>query len=103
MTHPHDPDAAGVRSGRVGPDGSRGTTERRPGQWPVARSTDEPEPQRPTFNRARTTLTIGAIRGHLEEQPSPNAVRACARHWCAEITQLAEAVITAQNTTETRE
>ncbi|MFD9716687.1 hypothetical protein [Streptomyces sp. NPDC059076] len=53
--------------------------------------------------RARREIVIGAIRGHLEEQPSRNAARACARQYCADITALAETVNPATNSTETPE
>lgn len=75
---------------------------RTPGEWPATPHADELHRQ-VQRERARHEMTVGAIRGHLEEQPSPNAIRACARHWCVEITQLAESVITAQNTPETYE
>ncbi|MEW1580875.1 hypothetical protein AB0407_22575 [Streptomyces microflavus] len=53
--------------------------------------------------RARRELTLGSIRSHLQEQPSANTVRACARTWCRDITALAEDVISATNSTETPE
>ncbi|MFF4248640.1 hypothetical protein ACFYY2_29805 [Streptomyces sp. NPDC001822] len=53
--------------------------------------------------RARRELTLGSIRSHLEEQPSANTVRACARSWCRDITALAETVISAATSTETNE
>lgn len=53
--------------------------------------------------RARREITLASIRGHLEEQPSPRAVRSCARRWCTDITNLAETVIKATSSTETPE
>ncbi|QKW41715.1 hypothetical protein [Streptomyces microflavus] len=53
--------------------------------------------------RARREIVIGAIRSHLEEQPSRNAAQACARHYCADITALAETVVPAASSTETNE
>ena len=50
--------------------------------------------------RARRGHALDAIRGHLEEQPSPGAARARARRWCNDITNLAEVVIKAMNNTE---
>lgn len=42
--------------------------------------------------RARRELVLGSIRASLEEQPSPRAVRSCARDWVADVLALAEAV-----------
>ncbi|MCU1613952.1 MAG: hypothetical protein JWO98_1492 [Frankiales bacterium] len=53
--------------------------------------------------QARREITLGAIRAHLEEQPSPSSIRACARRWCTAITNLADDVVTATNSTETHE
>lgn len=50
--------------------------------------------------RARREITLASIRGHLAEQPSPRAVRSCARLWCNDLTNLAETVIKAMNNTE---
>ncbi|MFF9861121.1 hypothetical protein [Streptomyces tendae] len=50
--------------------------------------------------RARKEITVGAIRSHLEEQPSSQSIRACARRWCADITSLADAVIKARQNQE---
>jgi hypothetical protein len=77
-------------------------TDRRPGEWPVPRTflpiTDEEYEQqlvaraRANAERARWELTLGAIRGHLEEQPTPQAVRAASRRWISAIVQLADEV-----------
>ncbi|MDX3578667.1 hypothetical protein [Streptomyces sp. FL07-04A] len=45
-------------------------------------------------------MTLGAVRAHLEEQPSPRAVRTAARRWCVQITAVAEDVITARQNQE---
>lgn len=50
--------------------------------------------------RARRTLTLGAIRAHLEEQPSDSSILVAARSWCRDVTNLADAVIAARNSTE---
>ncbi|MEU8752021.1 hypothetical protein AB0C88_16160 [Streptomyces chartreusis] len=42
--------------------------------------------------RARRVLVLDSIRAHLEEQPSPRAVRVCARNWIADLLALAEKV-----------
>lgn len=42
--------------------------------------------------RARRVLVLDSIRAHLDEQPSPRAVRACARSWVADLLALAEQV-----------
>ena len=42
--------------------------------------------------RARRALVLDSIRTHLDEQPSPRAVRACARNWIADLLALAEQV-----------
>ncbi|MCX4973145.1 hypothetical protein [Streptomyces sp. NBC_00620] len=40
--------------------------------------------------RARRSLVLDSIRAHLDEQPSPRAVRACARRWVADLLAIAE-------------
>lgn len=71
-------------------------TPRRPGEWPAPRTPlplgDEDQDPQAQVNRerARWHVTLGAIRGHLEEQPSPASVRAAARRWASAITQLAD-------------
>ncbi|MFJ4847584.1 hypothetical protein [Streptomyces sp. NPDC088733] len=81
--------------------------DRRPGQWPVPRTqlhaVGEDEQQMLTraqanAERARWELTLGAIRGHLEEQPSPRAVHATGRLWATAIAQLTEEIATAMRT-----
>jgi hypothetical protein len=42
--------------------------------------------------RARRVLVLDSIRAHLDEQPSPRTVRACARNWIADLLALAEQV-----------
>ena len=56
---------------------------RRPGQWPE-------QYVRIAAERARWELTLGSIRAHLEEQPSPAAVRAAGRRWVNAVLQIAE-------------
>lgn len=46
--------------------------------------------QRLIAQRARWELTLGSIRAHLDEQPTPSARRAAARRWCHAITRLAD-------------
>lgn len=53
--------------------------------------------------RARRELTLGALRSHIEEQPSPRTARACARRWCSDITNLAETVLTERQNQEQAE
>ncbi|AZQ35944.1 hypothetical protein EJ357_22705 [Streptomyces cyaneochromogenes] len=50
--------------------------------------------------RARRELVISSIRAHLAEQPSPRAVRACARRWVRDVHFIADGVIAALNSTE---
>lgn len=50
-----------------------------------------------TEPRARFHLTLGALRGALEEEPSANAVRSCLRRWIGAATQVAEDVIRDMN------
>lgn len=40
--------------------------------------------------RARRALVLDSIRAHLDEQPSPRAVRTCARRWVADLLAIAE-------------
>ena len=69
--------------------------ERRPGQWPVENPADlDPDDlyvQR-AAERARHELVLVSIRAHLEEQPTPGAVQAAARHWCSDITALGDEI-----------
>ncbi|KUN03948.1 hypothetical protein AQI95_21145 [Streptomyces yokosukanensis] len=48
----------------------------------------------------RRTAVLGSIRAHLEEQPSPRTIRTAARGWCAQITAMADDVITARRNQE---
>jgi hypothetical protein len=98
---------------------------RQPGAWPTPRTflaapSDEHQyadlRNHAEAERARWTVTLGAIRSHLEcphchpepgmdhdqlnsirahltEQPTPQAVRAAARHWNEAITQIANDII----------
>lgn len=71
-------------------------TEHRPGQWPVDRPVpleDPGEERRPTRERARFTLVLGAIRAALEEEPSEHAVRAAAKRWQQGITSVADETV----------
>lgn len=56
---------------------------RRPGEWPK-------QYVRIAAERARWELTLGSIRAHLEEQPSPAAIRAAGRRWVNAVLQIAE-------------
>lgn len=47
--------------------------------------------------RGRFHITLGALRGALEEEPSANAVRSCLRRWIGAATQVAEDVIREKN------
>ncbi|MFJ3834489.1 hypothetical protein ACIPY6_03110 [Streptomyces sp. NPDC090054] len=38
-------------------------------------------------------LELGSIRAHLAEQPSPQTIRAAARHWITAITNIADDLI----------
>lgn len=93
MTNQHTTVSSAARSAAGAPGAHQ------PGQWPHLPYTDELLTRR-RQERARRAITLGAIRGHLEEQPSSYAIRACARQWCADITALAEDVITTTTTTE---
>ncbi|MEV8546265.1 hypothetical protein [Streptomyces sp. NPDC051572] len=42
--------------------------------------------------RAQRQLTLDAIRADLEAQPSPRSAQSAGRHWCADITAMADAV-----------
>lgn len=42
--------------------------------------------------RAERHIILGRIRAHLEDQPSPRAIRASARRWSGFITVMGEAV-----------
>lgn len=53
--------------------------------------------------RARHEMTIGSIRSHIEEQPSPHAARACARRWCSDITNLVDSVLAERQNQEQAE
>ncbi|AGP56161.1 hypothetical protein [Streptomyces rapamycinicus] len=68
-------------------------TAHRPGQWPVERPVPLEDPgkeRRHTRERARFTLTLGAIRAALEEEPSERAIRAAAKRWHEAITAAAD-------------
>lgn len=53
--------------------------------------------------RARREMTLSSIRSHLQEQPSPRSIRACARRWSTDIANLAETVIAERKNQETAE
>ncbi|WP_328757488.1 hypothetical protein [Streptomyces sp. NBC_00271] len=84
------------RPPETGPDAGN----RRPGQWPA-----ELDRYREQWAReqGRRALVIDSIRAHLAEQPSPRAIRAAARRWCTQITNLADDLVKAQNSTESTE
>ncbi|MEU8031938.1 hypothetical protein AB0C13_25380 [Streptomyces sp. NPDC049099] len=71
----------------------------------VAASTDNAAALRAKWQgeNARRTQAYLAIREHLQEQPTPQAVRTVARLWCRDITHLADDVVEAMNSTETSE
>lgn len=71
-----------------------------PGEWPPCPYTDALL-TRLRWEHARREITLGAIAGHLEEQPSRASIHACARRWCDEITQLADTIASALDSTET--
>lgn len=71
-----------------------------PGEWPPCPYTDELL-TRLRWERARRELTLGAIAGDLEEQPSRASIYACARRWSHDINQLADTIASALNSTET--
>lgn len=69
-----------------------------PGLWPAPRtdlSALETEPDRSyTRQAARFHLTLGALRAALEDQPTPNLVRATGRRWLSAAAQLTDEVAT---------
>ncbi|MFH9225937.1 hypothetical protein [Streptomyces lydicus] len=72
------------------------------GKWPTAPLCDELlESYR--RERARHEITFASVRAELEEQPSENLIRACARRWCADITALAESLTKATKSPEADE
>lgn len=77
-------------------DETSGQTPRRPGHWPVARTELpelESEPNRDhTRVQARFAVTFGALKGALEEQPTPALVRATGRRWINEAVQIIDEV-----------
>lgn len=65
------------------------------GEWPV----DEPVDLVPddlylkrAAERGRREIVLDSIKAHLAEQPSPAAVHAVVRHWCADIITAGEEV-----------
>lgn len=52
----------------------------------------DPVLRRHRAERARREIVLGAIRADLEEKPSPAAVRAASRRWCAAIRCMASDV-----------
>lgn len=77
-------------------------TDQAPGRWPV----DEPVDLVPedlylkrAAERGRHEIVLDSIRAHLDEQPTANSVQAAARHWCADITALADEVARSKRST----
>ncbi|MFJ9939331.1 hypothetical protein [Streptomyces erythrochromogenes] len=68
-----------------------------PGAWPYT----DALLIRARAEHARRVLTLGSIRAHLEDQPSPRAVRTAARRWIADVLAAAED-IAAKKTENTR-
>lgn len=71
------------------------THDHQPGQWPVPRTPLpelKTEPDRDNHARARFHVTLGALRAALEEQPTPNLVRATGRRWLSAAAQLIDEV-----------
>ncbi|MET7914428.1 hypothetical protein ABZU45_00555 [Streptomyces avermitilis] len=77
--------------------------QHRPGQWPVdepadldARSagevTEEELYVKRAAERGRREIVLGSIRAHLDEQPTAAAVQSVARHWCADVTAIGDAI-----------
>lgn len=50
--------------------------------------------------KARFEITLGAIKASLEEEPSPAAIRACARRWERALHAIADEVIAARQNQE---
>lgn len=75
------------------------------GQWPAGCGDHLPNPTliEPggeewlalQAERASRIVVLGRIRSHLEEQPTPRAVRAAARRWGSYITAMGDDVATA--------
>jgi len=69
----------------------RTSTLNQPGSWPVARPVDLGDDEQGrqhlelTATQARFHVTLGAIRGDLEAQPSAVSVRTAVRRWCEAI------------------
>ncbi|MFF3912662.1 hypothetical protein ACFYZB_04125 [Streptomyces sp. NPDC001852] len=76
--------------------------ERKPGERPPTPVSDELREQF-MRERARREFVTQSIRAHLAEQPNARAVRACARRWINDITNLADGVIAAMDRTENEE
>lgn len=81
------------------PDDTAGQGSLRPGQWPVARAElpELPDPgvepdRRHIAEQARFHITLNTFRGALEEQPTPNLVRATGRRWLTAAAQVVEEV-----------
>ncbi|MFJ5027801.1 hypothetical protein ACIQB5_06830 [Streptomyces sp. NPDC088560] len=49
---------------------------------------------------ARREFVLASLRSHLAEQPSPRAIRACARRWADDLTHLADETIAALTSPE---
>lgn len=73
---------------------------RRPGEWPTPPvHTDEQETDHDQLyvkraaEQALREMVLGSIRHHLDQQPSPTAIRTAAHTWKNAITQLADELI----------
>lgn len=75
-------------------------TDRRPGEWPAGAEALRAKWHR---ERARRTWAYGAIREHLNEQPSPAAIRSVARLWARDILHLADELVGERLNTERHE
>lgn len=64
---------------------------------------DDYPDRRHVADRARFVITLGALKGALEEEPSANAVRSCVRRWIGAATQVAEEVIRQKRDAEKKE
>jgi hypothetical protein len=63
--------------------------DKRPGGWPSSANTLRAKWQR---EHARRTQAYNAIREHLADQPTANAIRAVARRWCRDVLAAADAI-----------
>lgn len=77
------------------------------GHWPVTEPVDldalEQADQGELYvqraaERALHEMVLGSIRHHLNQQPSPSAIRAAATRWKSDITNLADELINTRRT-----